>query len=193
MKHKQHKLIIEGSELVGKSFITHELYTHLEPQQTSEQQYLLDGCHWFNCDVGVFGTPKGATIINHYLHIAQEFDSAHIIFEKFHISDQVYSKHYRATEVDHHKTEERLLVQGFKIIFLEIDEDPNLFEKRLQDRLNLYPHYKKIAQTAKNYIELQKTYQHYIEQSLLPTLKLNTSQLPDNSLLTTISSWLEKN
>ena len=61
-----HHLIFEGAELAGKSWIMSQVYNHLEPKYNSNQG-LLDGCHWFNCDVGVFGSEHGRRVIGQYL------------------------------------------------------------------------------------------------------------------------------
>lgn len=72
MKIKPQHLIFEGVELAGKSFIMSQIYNFLEPTLSSKNKHILDGCHWFNCDVGVFGGPEGKSLIKNYLKIAQD-------------------------------------------------------------------------------------------------------------------------
>jgi len=192
MQKKPQHLIFEGVELAGKSFIISQIYNLLEPTLSSANPRLLDGCHWFNCDVGVFGAPEGKDVIKNYLKIAKNLKHKHLIFEKFHIADQVYNKIYNNKDINYNGVEKKLKKLEFKIIFLHINEDEELFKKRLQDRLNLYPHYERIAGTPKDYIKQQKIFAEYIKKSNLPTLTVNSSLLPDEKIIKQIMSWLEK-
>ncbi|MGB0757587.1 MAG: hypothetical protein ACPGO5_03990 [Patescibacteria group bacterium] len=183
------KIIIEGAELVGKSFICSEIYKHLEPTKNTHTGYLLDGCHWFNCDVGIFGTPAGKKVISHYINIANEITDKHTLFEKFHISDQVYNKLYRNKDTDYIEEEKKLKSLGFKIVYLHTNETPDLYENRLKDRKNLYPHYNQLPFDI--YKQQCALYEQYIEQTTLPTLHINTSVLPNNKLIESIVTWLK--
>ena len=60
-----HHLIFEGAELAGKSWIMSQIYDQLEPKY-NKNKVVLDGCHWFNSDVGIFGTEFGRPVIDHY-------------------------------------------------------------------------------------------------------------------------------
>lgn len=192
MKIKPQHLIFEGVELAGKSFIISQIYNFLEPTLSSKNKHILDGCHWFNCDVGVFGGPEGKSLIKNYLKIAQDLKNKHLLFEKFHIADQVYNKLYNHKEIDYQKIEKKLKELNFKIIFLHINKSRDLFSKRLSDRLKIYPHYKRIASTFPEYIKQQKLFETYIEESSLPVLKINSSILPNDNIIKEIISWLKK-
>lgn len=192
MKIKPQHLIFEGVELAGKSFIMSQIYNFLEPTLSSKNKHILDGCHWFNCDVGVFGGPEGKSLIKNYLKIAQDLKNKHLLFEKFHIADQVYNKLYNHKEIDYQKIEKKLKELNFKIIFLHINKSRDLFSKRLSDRLKIYPHYKRIASTFPEYIKQQKLFETYIEESSLPVLKINSSILPNDNIIKEIISWLKK-
>ena len=50
-----HHLIFEGAELSGKSWLISQVYNYLEPKY-NQSDFILDGCNWFNCDVGIYGT-----------------------------------------------------------------------------------------------------------------------------------------
>ena len=63
-----HKIIFEGAELSGKSYLMSQIYKAIEPKYNSGGR-ILDGCHWFNCDVGLYGTSYGQTVINGYLEL----------------------------------------------------------------------------------------------------------------------------
>ena len=72
----------------GKSFIMSEIYNFLEKKHNQSKD-VLDGCHWINADIGIFGTPNGKKIIHSYLEILKTLINSNVIIEKFHISDSV--------------------------------------------------------------------------------------------------------
>lgn len=186
-----HHLIFEGAELAGKSWLMSQLYDHLEPKY-NQNKNLLDGCHWFNCDIGFYGTGHGYPIINHYLNIFAELKDKNILVEKLHLSDIVYNRLHRSTEIDYSGTEKILLAQGFKIILICLPEDEETIKKRIEDRLRIYPHYEKILREPNWYITQQQEYRKEIQKSLLPHLILETNALPDKSLDAKILEWLEE-
>lgn len=186
-----HKLIFEGAELAGKSWLMSQIYNHLEPIH-NKSGYVLDGCHWFNADVGIFGTPNGQSVINNFTNIFSDLKESNIIIEKFHISDQIYNKLHRNTKVTYPKIEEKLLSLNFKTILITFPENKDILEKRINDRLNLYPHYKNILKTPEWYINQQHEYLKAVKASKLPHLIVNTNQLPDDSLTKQILSWINE-
>lgn len=192
MFNKPQHLIFEGVELAGKSFLMNEIYNILEPTLSSANPRLLDGCHWFNCDVGVFGSPAGKKLIKNYLKIAQDLKNKHLLFEKFHIADQVYNELYNQKKINYQGIEKKLKKLNFKIIFLYINEDERLFNKRLDDRLKIYPHYQRIAGKFADYIKQQRLFKYYIKKSRLPVLEINSSLLPNENIIKEITSWLTK-
>lgn len=189
MKNKTHHLIFEGAELAGKSWLMSQVYEYLEPKYNRNKN-VLDGCHWFNCDIGIYGTEKGAPVINHYLKIFEELADKNLIIEKLHLSDIVYNRLHRKIEVDYQKTEKRLHDLNFKIILCTFPEDKKLLEKRIKDRLNLYPHYEAILQKSEWYIEQQHEYIKEIEKTKLPYLIVEANILPDMNLLKKILNWI---
>ncbi|MFH1610325.1 MAG: hypothetical protein ABIA91_00355 [Patescibacteria group bacterium] len=91
MKNKKHHIVFEGTELVGKSFLISKIYNYLEKKYNTNPK-VLNGCHWFNCDVGVFGTKEGKSVINKYIEILEILKNKNVIFEKLHVTDNVYNK-----------------------------------------------------------------------------------------------------
>lgn len=182
-------LIFEGGELTGKSFIISQVYNTLEPKYNSGGKR-LDGCHWFNADVGIYGGKHSATLLDAYTRIAETITDRPLIFEKFHICDLVYQKIYRNKKIGYTELEKRLNALGAKIIFCSIDDNEALFEKRLRDRLALYPHYERIAQSARAYIAQQRMYREFLTQSSLPVLSIDTTTLPNLPLIQTIINWI---
>lgn len=184
-----HHIIFEGAELAGKSWLMSQVYDYLEPKY-NQNKYILDGCHWFNCDVGVYGTKHGKTIIEHYLKIFEELKEKNILVEKLHLADLIYNRLHQGQKVDYKKIEKALLALNFKIILVCFPEDKKILEKRIQDRLNIYPHYEKILKSPDWYINQQKEYKKEIKKSLLPSLIIKTNQLPDKTLNKKILNWL---
>lgn len=193
MKNTPYHLIFEGAELTGKSYVIAQVYNYLEKKYSSKKYpYLLDGCLWINADIGLFGSQQGRILIKNYIALIKKLKNNNIIFEKFHLTDQVYSHLYRKKNTNYKKIEHELKLLNFKIIFLYIDSDVNLFKKRLVDRINLYPHYKRIKQKPIDYINQQKRYEFFLKKTTVPYLKINTSKIPNKKIIKQILQWLEK-
>lgn len=189
----KHHLIFEGAELTGKSFIISQVYNFLEKKYSSTTySYLLDGCLWINADIGIFGTPNGKKMINNYINQTKILNNYNIIFEKFYITDQVYSLLYRKKKINYKNIEKKLKKLNFKIIYLTISPDKQLIAKRLKERLKLYPHYNRIKQSAGQYIQQQKLYEKIIQKTTLPVLKIDSSILPNDKIINQILKWLKE-
>ncbi len=184
-----HHLIFEGAELAGKSWLISQVYNFLEPKY-NRSGYVLDGCHWFNCDIGFFGTKLGQPIIDGYLNIFKKISEKNIIVEKFHLSDVVNNIIHRNVEISYQTVEKALLSLGFKIILITFTEDKKLLEKRIKDRLCLYPHYGRITKEPAWYIKQQRQYLIEIKKTVLPYLVVETKKLPDENLTKKIFNWL---
>ena len=187
----KHKIIFEGPELAGKSYLMSQVYNYLEPKYNSGGK-VLDGCHWFNCDVGVYGTQYGKIALEKYLELIEEIREANIIMEKLHLTETVYQKLYHNIDFDFSNIEKRLKKVGVKIVLTIYEEDEELIKKRLKDRLELYPHYKRIAQEPAQYIEQQRLYLKLLKKSKLDYLILNTSKLPDDNLTTKVLKFIKE-
>ena len=184
-----HHLIFEGAELSGKSWIMSQVYNYLEPKYNQSKD-VLDGCHWFNTDIGVFGTEFGKGVIKNYLRIFKVLEEKNIIVEKFHISDFIYNQIYNNKNINYKPQEQKLSGLGFKIILIKFKPNKSLLEKRIQDRLNLYPHYKNILKTPEWYINQQEKYEKAVELSILPVLPIETNILPSKKHIEKILGWI---
>lgn len=184
-----HHLIFEGAELSGKSWLMSQIYDHLEPKYNQNKK-VLDGCHWFNCDVGVYGTPLGKPVIKNYLNIFQALRDKNILVEKLHLSDIVYNRLHNKTEVYYNSAEKTLTKLNFKIILVTFPNDREILKQRIKDRLNLYPHYERILQNPDWYIRQQKEYLAEIKNSSLPYLVIETDKLPDEKPVKKILEWI---
>jgi len=184
-------LIFEGAELAGKSWLMSRIYNYLEPKY-NQSGFVLDGCHWFNADVGVFGTVYGEAVINNYINLFTELRKKNLLVEKFHTSDIVYNKLHRNTDVSYQTQEKILKDLDFKIILVAFPEDEAILQKRIQDRLNLYPHYQRILQKPAWYIAQQKAYKKELEKSILPVLTIKTDQLPNEEPIEEILKWIKE-
>ncbi|NCN99521.1 hypothetical protein GW920_00095 [Candidatus Falkowbacteria bacterium] len=191
-----HHLIFEGAELSGKSWVMSQIYKYLEPVGATSDK-VLNGCYWFNCDLGFFGTELAPKIIPDYLHTFQTLKDKNILVEKFHLSELIYDELYNAesfrnfSAADFQVIDQKLKKLNFKIILLTFPEDKALLAKRLQDRLNLYPHYGRIAKTPEFYLQQQALYKERIKNSSLDYLILEVSKFPDEELLAKIRAWIQ--
>ena len=188
-----HRLIIEGVELAGKSSITHQIYDFLE-RKYNISGHTLDGCHWINADINVFGTELGKDMINLYIKMGELLYSRgkNVIFEKFHISDQAYNSFHNDKTIDYEMEEKKLMELETKIILCTINPDSEIFKSRLEDRLSQsgYFHYHRIAKKPDDYIKLQEKYIELCEKSKLPVLKVDLSVLPNHEVVKEILDWL---
>ena len=185
----KHKIIFEGAELTGKSYLMSQVFNDIEPKYNSGG-HILDGCHWFNCDVGIFGTSLGEIALGKYLDLVEAIAESNVMMEKFHLTEAAYQKIYNGQDFDFSAIEERLKKLDTKIIMVTFDEDEELVAKRLADRLKLYPHYSRIAQKPRDYIHQQQVYLELLKKSQLEYLVVNASQLPNPSLVDTILKFL---
>src|SRR3989339_490556 len=186
-----HHLIFEGAELSGKSWLVSQIYDYLEPKY-NQNKVTLDGCHWFNCDVGVYGTNTGKPVIRHYLKIFQALQDKNLLIEKFHLSDIVYNRLHRQREIDYQAIERQLQKLHFKIILSTFPDDKNILKKRIADRLALYPHYERILREPEWYLRQQREDMAEITKSTLEYLVVETNQLPDVKLVQKILKFIKE-
>lgn len=184
-----HHIIFEGAELAGKSYLMSQVFNRIEPKYNSGG-HILDGCHWFNCDVGLFGTAYGQVTLQKYLELLEALANTNVLIEKFHFSEAVYQKLYHNQQTDFSALEKRLKKIGVKIVLVTFDEDEDLLKKRLEDRLRLYPHYTKIAQEPAAYIRQQRLHLALLDHSQLEHHIVNASQLPNDRLVAEVLDWL---
>jgi len=184
-----HHLIFEGAELSGKSWVMSQVYNFLESKY-QQNDNILDGCHWFNCDVGIFGTKEGKGVIKNYVKIFKELKDKNIIVEKLYLADKIYNRLYNKKKIGYRCIEKKLKKLDFKIVLLTFPEDKSLLERRLQDRINLYPHYERIAKQAQFYIEQQRLYLKKIKKSKLPYIIIEAGEFPDETITPKILEWL---
>jgi thymidylate kinase len=189
-------LILEGAELSGKSWVLSQLYSNLEPAGATNPD-VLDGCYWFNCDLGFFGTAPAPQILPNYLKIFQALAAKNILVEKFHLSELVYDELYNTGRYryfladDFEHIERRLQDLDFKIVLLTFPEDRELLARRLEDRLKLYPHYRRIAKTPEFYLKQQALYLERLKASSLEYLVLEAAHFPDDELVGKIREWIK--
>jgi hypothetical protein len=187
----KHHLIFEGAELTGKSWLMSQIYGYLEPKY-NKSDFVLDGCHWFNCDIGIYGTDHGRPVIKSYLKIFRELKNHNLLVEKLHLSDIVYNRLHRKKEINYRDIERQLKKLRFKIILITLPPDKKIIQARINDRLKLYPHYKRILRRPEWYIEQQRQYLKEIKKTSLPYLIIKTSRLPDKKLTKKILNWIDE-
>ena len=184
-----HHLLFEGAELAGKSWLMSQLYSRLEPKYHNSP-FVLDGCHWLNADIGVFGTQAGPALAEAYVRILEILPASNLLVEKLHISDAAYQELYQGRKSDYTGLEARLKALDFKIVLVLFPEDEELLAGRLADRLRLYPHYDRIKHAPAWYIEQQRLYRRLCSVSELPVLELTAAVLPDQSLVNKLLTWI---
>jgi hypothetical protein len=173
MQNQKHHLIFEGAELVGKSFLISQIYDYLEKKYNTNKT-ILNGCHWINADVGIFGTRYGKKVIKNYVCILKTLKNENVIFEKFYLSDLVYNKLYNNKNINYKYTERKLKKLNTKIILIVV-KDKKVFSERINDRLKNTPHYERILQKAENYWEQQNEYIKLVKKSGLESLVIDFS------------------
>lgn len=183
-------LIFEGAELSGKSFLMSQVYPVLE-KRYSRSAKILDGCAWFNSDNGVMGSPQANAVVEKYVEIAEVLQNRAIMFEKLHLSDIVYSVLANKPQPDYSKIEKKLSLLNFKIVFTTFLKDPDVIKHRLQERLNLYPHYQKIAKEPEFYFHQQDIYRSTLARSILPSLEITLSDFSDSEIKPLLD-WIDK-
>ncbi len=98
MTKNKHHLIFEGAELCGKSYLISQIYNSLE-EKYNKSKYVLDGCHWFNCDVGIFGTENGKGVVESDTDMMDKIQESNRILEKYNISEKTCSRIFSAIEL----------------------------------------------------------------------------------------------
>ncbi|MFA5183932.1 MAG: hypothetical protein WC456_00215 [Patescibacteria group bacterium] len=184
-----HHLIFEGAELAGKSWVMSQIYHDLEPRAAASAN-VLDGCYWLNCDLGFFGTELAAPMVQNYLEIFRTLHGKNLLIEKFSLSAQVYSELYGAGSIDRPAIEKELGKSGFRTILLTFPEDQALIQDRLDDRLRLYPDYRRIAKAPEFYIRQQRLYLERAKDSFLDYLVLEVEKFPDERAVAQIKAWI---
>lgn len=183
-------LIFEGAELSAKSFLISSIYPILEKRDATSAD-VLNGCYWINSDIGIFGTENGPKIVEKYVEMAEILKEKNILFEKLHISDAIYQRQYRGVDVNYSFIEARLKNMNFKIVLTTFREDEALLQKRLDERLKLYPHYGRIAKPIHFYLEQQELYKTAVKSSSLPYLEVDMSDY-DVTNGQKVLEWAEK-
>jgi hypothetical protein len=174
-------LIFEGAELSGKSFLMSQVYPILERKGTRSRNF-LDGCAWINSDIGVLGGEYGEAMVTKYVEIAGILKKRSVMFEKLHLTDTVYKIQTGREIPDYSEVERRLAQMHYKIVLTVFDESESLLEKRLKERLELYPHYKKIAKKPAFYINQQKIYRERVRKTTLPHLEINLRKFSEKEI-----------
>jgi len=173
-----HHLLFEGAELTGKSFTIYGVWNFLEQKYNSGEN-TMDGCTWFNADVGVFGSADGPALVDAYMAIARKLAHKNIIFEKLHLTDFIYSGGAHAEAFA--RAERALQELDFKLVLTEVAPNQALFEKRLKERLVGMPSYARIAKSPEAYINAQEQYRALAKKSCLPRLTVDNTQLPNDN------------
>lgn len=186
VKAPPHHLIFEGAELTGKTYLIHEVWKKLEARYHSGKG-TLDGCIWFNADVGLYGTRDGWPLVESYLKIAKMLSHRNIIFEKLHLTQYLYSSDKDLSKF--RAIDNQLVELNFKIVLTISPENEKVFSQRLIDRLHGDSPYKRIAHSPSWYLKKQQEYQKLLKESQLPHLTVENQEFPNNNYQAVLN-WL---
>jgi thymidylate kinase len=186
---KHHLVIFEGVEMGGKSALMARVYDELE-KKYNQTGKVLDGCAWFNADVGVFGTPMGRDYIDQKIELLKVVNDRPVIVEKFHLSDVVYNRMHHDLEKEYAEVEDYLLGMGAKLVLVEVKPSVELFAKRLEERLQSVEHYERIAKEPKWYLEMNEEYLKEYEKSRLPKMKVDMTDVLNDEAWRKVMQWM---
>ncbi len=173
-----HKLIFEGPELAGKSYVIHGVWDFLE-RKYNLTNTILDGCIWFNADVGIFGTDFGWPVIKKYIEIGNILKSKCVIFEKFHITNHIYTN-YKNSDV-FTSIDQILYEEGFELIHVSSQFSTNEIQQRINDRLKSNSSYARIAKPPDWYKEKRDEYINLVNESKLKSYTVTNTYFPNNN------------
>jgi thymidylate kinase len=180
------KLIFEGAELVGKSTLTAATYQRIVHAYTYSNE-ILDGCYYLYCDIGIFSTSLAKDYLFHMAKIAELMRYHNVVFDKFHLADEVYQQEYRGKKVSHRWVEEDILEPlGTRIVLVTVSEDQ--LEERLQQRLKSDPHYALIQKPFDFYKRMQERYLQAIQNTTLEWIQVDGA-LPPEENVARILAW----
>jgi hypothetical protein len=194
------KIILEGTRLTFKTEIAFALNEH--PRIVGPRKYRyhspLISAEW--CAFTNF--PWGRGLINFepeeesrametyrtWVRLFELMPYYSWIIDRFHLSTQVYQLQWRGKRYDFKWMEERLRALGFHLVFCI--RTPESFPAARKERL-------KVSGNPKQYDDLnvfireQDALAHLVDQSLLPSLKLDVSDNNIPVVVQRIADWLE--
>ncbi len=166
-----------------------QVYPKLEKTNQTSPDF-MDGCFWFNCDLGFFGGEYGESMIHKYLEMVEILQDKPILLEKFHLTDLVYRKQHSRTVPDYSQVETSLLALDFGVVLTTFPENPSVLEKRLEDRMALYPHYQRVAKDPSFYIDQQALYREIVNQSALSHIEIELKDFSPEEV-SKVLAWTE--
>lgn len=181
-----HKLIVTGAELTGKSYFIYDLWNTLEARYNKTGS-VLDGCTWINTDVGLYGTDDGWVLVENMLNLAQSLESRNLIFEKFHYTQFIYENFKNKDR--YQKINQALHDLNFRVVLTTVNPDESLISKRIEDRLRGNTSYQRIVKPPAWHIERQYEYRTVIQESGLPYIEIDNTQIP-NENYKTVLEWI---
>lgn len=186
---KPYHIIFEGSELTGKSYTIHPVWNQIEKENNSGQG-IMDGCHWFNTDIGILGTIDGWGLIDKYIEIAQSISHRNIIFEKFHFTNLIYSKEDNFELFQ--QADQRLADLNFRLVLTTVSPEERIFSDRIRERLVTNKSYQRVVKKPAWYVDTQQNYRQLLKKTNLPAIEIDNTQIPNDNA-TKILHWLEQN
>lgn len=195
------KIILEGTRLTSKTDIAFALNEH--PRIVGDRKYRYHS-PIISAEWGSFTNfPWGRGPINfspdeEYLAMetyqtwARMFELQRYyswIIDRFHISTRSFQLHNNGKDYDFTWLEQRLLPLGFRLVF--ITRSPEGFEVARRERLKVSGNPSQYDDLAV-FVEEQERMADLVADSILPTMRLDISNLDVSQAVVQIAVWLEQ-
>jgi hypothetical protein len=194
------KILLEGTRLTGKTELAFALNEH--PRIVGARRYRYHSpvvsAEW----CGFTDVPWGRGLINFapeeealaletyetWVRLFEQLRYYSWIIDRFHLSTRLYQRRSRGKDYDFRWLEERLHAVGFRLIFCY--RRPETFAAAREERLKISGNPSQYDD-LEPFVEEQEEMAILVGQSLLPTLRLDVSDLPPTAAADRIADWLE--
>jgi hypothetical protein len=195
------KIILEGTRLTFKTEIAFELNEHpriVGPRRYRYHSPLISAewCTFTNFPWGRglinFEPQEEAQAMETYQTWARLFELQRYyswIIDRFHISTRAYQWTTYARDYDFRWLEQRLLAQGFRLVFL--NRSPESFAAAREERLKVSGNPRQYDDLSR-FVAEQSLMQRLVSESSLPRLDLDISNNDIPAAVEQIADWMEQ-
>jgi hypothetical protein len=195
------KIILEGTRLTFKTEIAFELNEHpriVGPRRYRYHSPLISAewCAFTNFPWGRglinFEPQEEAQAMETYQTWARLFELQRYyswIIDRFHISTRAYQWMTYARDYDFRWLEQRLLAQGFRLVFL--NRSPESFAAAREERLKVSGNPRQYDDLSR-FVAEQSLMQRLVSESSLPRLDIDISNNDIPAAVEQIADWMEQ-
>jgi hypothetical protein len=195
------KIILEGTRLTFKTEIAFALNEHpriVGPRRYRYHSPLISAewCAFTNFPWGRglinFEPQEEAQAMETYQTWARLFELQRYyswIIDRFHISTRAYQWMTYARDYDFRWLEQRLLAQGFRLVFL--NRSPESFAAAREERLKVSGNPRQYDDLSR-FVAEQSLMQRLVSESILPRLDLDISNNDIPAAVEQIADWMEQ-